>query len=24
VETRAQGKRCVLCGDIDWLPDDID
>jgi hypothetical protein len=22
VETRSQGKRCVLCGDIDWLPDD--
>jgi hypothetical protein len=23
VETRVGGKRCVLCGDIDWIaPDD--
>jgi hypothetical protein len=22
VETRAGGKRCVLCGDIDWLAED--
>jgi EAL domain-containing protein (putative c-di-GMP-specific phosphodiesterase class I) len=22
VETRSGGKRCVLCGDIDWLADD--
>lgn len=22
VETRLDGKRCVLCGDIDWISDD--